>query len=67
MQVAVDDSGLTVGRVGGTPQRLYQLTPGIFVKHGVRGFWLFEKDAGGRAVRLVDWRDNNRVAFERQP
>jgi hypothetical protein len=67
MQVVADDSGFTVGRPGGTPTRLYQLAPGIFVKHGVRGFWVFERDASGRVARLANWRDNNRVAFERQP
>lgn len=67
MQVTAGDSGLQVGRVGGAPARLYQLTPGIFVRHGARGFWLFERDSTGRALRLVNWRDNNRVAFERTP
>lgn len=67
MQVVADDSGLTVGRVGTPGQRLYQLTAGIFVRHGARGFWVFERDTLSHAVRLVNWRDNNRVAFERQP
>ena len=67
MQVAADDSGLTVARGGAAPQRLYQLTRGIFIRHGMRGFWVFEPGADGRVARLVWWRDNNRVAFDRIP
>ena len=65
VQIVPDDSGFTVGRTGGPRQRLYQLTKGIFVRHGVRGFWVFERGADGRVARAVNWRDNNRVAYER--
>lgn len=67
MTVAATDSGLTVVRPGGPSQRLYALDDRLFIRHGVRGFWVFERDAAGRVARLVNWRDNNPVVWRREP
>jgi hypothetical protein len=53
-------------RQGGSGQRLHALDDELFVRHGVRGFWLFERDSTGKVTRLVNWRDNNPVAWRRQ-
>lgn len=65
--LAVRDSGLTMARTGRDPQPLYALDDRLFVRHGVRGFWVFERDAKGAVVDLVNWRDNNPVVWHRQP
>jgi hypothetical protein len=67
MAVAVRDSTLTMGRTGRDPQPLYALDERLFIRHGVRGFWVFERDATGAVVDLVNWRDNNAVVWHRQP
>lgn len=64
-QIAASDSGLSLVRGTRPPERLYAIDERIFIRHGVRGFWLFERDAGGAVVRLVNWRDNNPVVWER--
>jgi hypothetical protein len=53
-------------RQGGSSKRLHALDDRLFVRHGVRGFWLFERDSTGRVTRLVIWRDNNPVAWRRE-
>lgn len=67
LTVAATDSGLAMTRQGGSSQRLYALDDRLFVRHGVRGFWLFERDSTGRVRRLVNWRDNNPVVWHREP
>ncbi|MEO8200001.1 MAG: nuclear transport factor 2 family protein [Gemmatimonadota bacterium] len=66
LTIAVGDSGLTMTRGTGAPVRLYAIDDRIFIRHGVRGFWLFERDNHGAVVRLVNWRDNNAVVWERR-
>ena len=63
--VAVGDSGLSIGRAGQPGARLYALDDRLFVRHGVRGFWVFERDSSGAVKRLVNWRDNNAVTWDR--
>jgi hypothetical protein len=45
---------------------VHALDDRLFVRHGVRGFWLFERDSSGRVTGLVNWRDNNPVAWRRE-
>ena len=63
--VAADDSGLTVASSGGQPRQLYALEARIFVRHGVRGFWVFEHDSTGAVSEVVNWRDNNAIVWRR--
>jgi uncharacterized protein DUF4440 len=65
--VAVKDSGLLMGRTGRDPQPLYALDDRVFIRHGVRGFWVFERDTSGKVVTLVNWRDNNAVIWHCAP
>jgi len=65
LRIQADDSGLSVVRGEQPPLRLYALDDRIFIRHGVRGFWLFERDGRGAVVRLVNWRDNNAVVWQR--
>ena len=67
LRITAGDSGLVMTRQGGSTQRLYALEDRLFVRHGVRGFWLFERDSAGRVARLVNWRDNNAVVWRREP
>jgi hypothetical protein len=67
LTIAATDSGLVMARQGGSSQRLHALDDRLFVRHGVRGFWLFERDSTGRVTRLVNWRDNNPVVWRREP
>jgi hypothetical protein len=55
----VTDSGLVLVRAGREPQALYALDDRLFIRHGVRGFWVFERDSTGAVKDLVNWRDNN--------
>lgn len=66
MDVAVQDSGLVLVRPGRPGAPLKQLTPGIFVRDHVRGFWVFTRDGSGKVTGLVDWRDNNAVVWTRR-
>ena len=59
LTLAVSDSGLEMIRPSGR-ERLYALSERIFIRHGVRGFWLLEGDS------LVNWRDNNAVRWRKQ-
>jgi hypothetical protein len=65
MTVAAGDSGLTLERPGRPAQRLYALDDRLFIRHGVRGFWVFERDGSGAVTALVNWRDNNPVTWRR--
>jgi hypothetical protein len=67
LTIAVADSGLTLDRAGRDPQPLYALDDRLFIRHGVRGFWVFERDSTGAVGDLVNWRDNNAVVWHRQP
>ena len=67
LRIASGDSGLSLVRGSRPPERLYALDPRIFIRHGVRGFWLFERDASGKVTELAQWRDNNRVSWKRVP
>jgi hypothetical protein len=66
MAIAAGDSGLTIERQGRPAQRLYALDDRLFIRHGVRGFWVFERDSTGTVTELVNWRDNNPVVWRRQ-
>lgn len=65
--VSVSDSGLTLARSGRPAQALYALDDRLFIRHGVRGFWVFERDSTGAIAALVNWRDNNSVVWRRIP
>jgi hypothetical protein len=65
LTVEADTGGLRLVREARPPERLHALDGRIFIRHGVRGFWVFERDGGGAVVRLVNWRDNNPVAWQR--
>jgi hypothetical protein len=66
LRLVVDDSGLVMAREGRPSERLHALDDRTFIRHGARGFWLFERDARGAVVRLVNWRDNEPVVWERR-
>jgi hypothetical protein len=66
LRLVATDSGLLMVRGTSPGTRLYFIDDRIFVRHGVRGFWLLERDAGGEVVRLVNWRDNNPVIWRRR-
>jgi hypothetical protein len=66
VKLSASDSGLQLIRGLRQPERLYAIDARIFIRHGVRGFWLFERDSAGAISRLVNWRDNNPVAWRRQ-
>ena len=66
LTVAVTDSGLTMQRANRPASRLYALNDRIFIRHGVRGFLLFEPETGA-VTRLMQWRDNNVVVWKRRP
>lgn len=66
LTVAVTDSGLAMLRSGRGQQPLYALDDRLFIRHGVRGFWVFERDSTGMVAELVNWRDNNAVVWRRQ-
>jgi hypothetical protein len=65
MEVGVTDSGLVIRRPDRPVQRLHALEERIFIRHGVRGFWVFAADSAGRAPRVTNWRDNNPVVWRR--
>jgi hypothetical protein len=65
LSIAVKDSGLMMARTGREPQPLFALDDRLFIRHGVRGFWVFERDTTGAVVELVNWRDNNAVTWRR--
>ena len=63
LTIEADSLGLTVRRGDRPPERLHALTPAIFIRHGVRGFWVFERDGAGVVRRVVNWRDNNALEW----
>jgi hypothetical protein len=65
LHVTAGDSGLSLESAGRPAQRLYALNDRSFIRHGVRGFWVFERDSTGAVTRLVNWRDNNAVVWRR--
>ena len=65
--IELDSLGLRMARASRPAERLYALDDRTFIRHGVRGFWLFERDAAGRVARLVNWRDNNAVVWNPAP
>ena len=67
LTIVASDSGLALQQPGRPPQRLYALDSRIFIRHGVRGFWVFERDSSGAVAALVNWRDNNAVTWRREP
>ncbi len=67
LTVTSEDSGLVLTRPGRPAQRLHALDDRLFVRHGVRGFWVFERDGSGAVAELVNWRDNNPVVWRRRP
>ena len=66
LRIVVSDAGLSMVRGSRDAERLYALDDRIFIRHGVRGFWVFEQDGSGRVVELVNWRDNNAVRWHRR-
>jgi hypothetical protein len=67
LRVTAGDSGLSLESPGRPTQRLHALDDRIFIRHGVRGFWVFERDSAGGVSGLVNWRDNNAVVWRRVP
>lgn len=65
LRVVATDSGLALEREGRPTDRLYALDERLFIRHGVRGFWVFERDGAGTVRELVNWRDNNAVRWHR--
>jgi hypothetical protein len=63
--VTAGDSGLSLESAGRPAHRLYALDDCVFIRHGVRGFWVFERDSAGGFRTLVNWRDNNAVVWRR--
>jgi hypothetical protein len=66
LAILADSAGLGLVRGKAPAERLYALDDRIFIRHGVRGFWVFERDAAGAVTRLVNWRDNNAVVWRRR-
>ncbi len=66
LEIIADDSGLVLQRPGRPGARLRALDDRLFVRNGVRGFWVFEHDTAGHITTLVNWRDNNPVTWVRQ-
>jgi hypothetical protein len=64
--IQADSAGLRLVRGQAPGERLYALDERIFIRHGVRGFWVFERDTAGAVTRLVNWRDNNAVVWRRR-
>lgn len=64
LTIAATDSGLTLSRPNRPVTRLHALNDRMFIRHGVRGFMLFEPESGA-VERLVQWRDNNAVVWKR--
>ena len=65
LRLVADDWGLAMVRGTRPPERLRELDDRTFVRNGVRGFWLFERDSAGAVVRAVGWRDNQPVVWRR--
>lgn len=65
MTVSVRDSALWMASGSRPAQRLYALSDQLFVLHGRRGVWVFERGADGHVAALVYWRDNNGVRWRR--
>lgn len=65
LRIIATDTGLGVEREGRPTDRLHAIDDRIFIRHGERGFWLFERDSTAAVVRLVSWRDNNPVVWRR--
>lgn len=66
LSIVLADSGIVIRRAGRPDQPLYALDDRLFVRHGVRGFWAFERDPAGAVTSLVNWRDNNSVRWTRR-
>ncbi len=66
LRIVASDSGLFLVRDARPAERLHAIDDRIFIRHGVRGFWLFERDERGAVSRLVNWRDNNPVIWRRR-
>jgi uncharacterized protein DUF4440 len=66
LAILADSAGLRLVRGKAPAERLYALDDRIFIRHGVRGFWVFEREAAGAVTRLVNWRDNNAVVWRRR-
>ena len=66
LTIDLGNDGLTVRRGNRPPERLYALDERIFIRHGVRGFWVFERDSSGAVTEVVNWRDNNPLVWRRR-
>lgn len=65
LSISVRDSTLWMSSGSRPAQRLYALSDQLFVVHGRRGVWVFERGADGNVTNLVYWRDNNGVRWRR--
>lgn len=65
MDVVSTANGLETRREGQPGRPFYAIDDRIFIRHGARGFWVFETDSTGKVDRVVDWRDNNAVTWMR--
>lgn len=67
LSISVRDSALWMASGSRPAQRLYALSDQLFVVHGRRGVWVFERGARGqgKSTALVYWRDNNAVRWRR--
>ncbi|HYK12041.1 MAG TPA: nuclear transport factor 2 family protein [Gemmatimonadales bacterium] len=65
LTITARDSGLWMSSGSRPAQRLYALTDQLFVVHGRRGVWVFERDGRDKVTTLVYWRDNNGVRWRR--
>jgi hypothetical protein len=65
LTVVASDGGLAMKRDGQETEALHALDDLLFIRHGARGFWVFERDSSGTVSALVSWRDNNRVVWQK--
>ena len=66
LAILADSAGLRLVRGKAPAERLYALDDRIFIRHGVRGFWVFERGSASAVTRLVTSRDNNAVVWRRR-
>ncbi|HEY2825641.1 MAG TPA: DUF4440 domain-containing protein [Gemmatimonadales bacterium] len=66
LAVIASDSGLAMVR-DRTNWHLYALDDRTFIRHSIRGFWIFQRDSTGTVTGLVNWRDNNAIVWTRMP
>jgi hypothetical protein len=65
LEVVAQRGSLTLSRADRPAEQLHALDGRTFVRHGARGYWVFEQNEAGAVVRLVHWRDNNAIVWRR--